>query len=126
MMMIMKIMIGMMISERRMIMIMIVTVMRRIMMMMMIMIGMRMRMIEIVMMIVMVRMMMRRRRTIRWNGYAVFMIHDDEIIHACTGRKQSRKLGRYKMDLIYRIQPSSRYVHYLIVASPTYLWLFGA
>ena len=64
---------------------------------------------------VMVRMM--RWRTIRWNGCVVFMIHDDMIIHTCTGRKQSRKLGRYKMDLIYRIQPSSRYVQYLIVAS---------
>ena len=65
-------------------------------------------------------------RTIRWNGYVVFMIHDDMIIHTCTGRKQSRKLGRYKMDLIYRIQPSSRYVQYLIVASSTYFLSFGA
>jgi len=42
------------------------------------------------------------------NEFRLMTVSMEKIVNQIQTRKQSRKLGRYKMDLIYRIQPSSR------------------
>jgi len=42
------------------------------------------------------------------NEFRLMTVSMEKIVNQIQSRKQSRKLGRYKMDLIYRIQPSSR------------------
>lgn len=42
------------------------------------------------------------------NEFRIMTTSMERVVDSIQSRKQSRKLGRYKMDIVYRIQPSSR------------------
>jgi len=42
------------------------------------------------------------------NEFRVMSVSMEKIVNQIQSKKQSRKLGRYDIDLVYRIQPSSR------------------